>query len=309
MTGSESIMSMLRPESLDINIDDSASLKVVPISEARRAHQERSHTLSYALQSTLDLKTIIEQFVLGIKAEVPCDCVAYSHSDDRISINIGKAERHSFSYRLTIEEEYLGDIVFSRRSKFSDAEVLELEDLLCLLLFPLRNSLQYHRAVKAALHDPLTGVSNRAALTPALQRDIEMAKRYTTSFSLLALDLDFFKAINDNFGHIGGDILLKAFTDTLAECVRDTDVIFRTGGEEFVVLLARADTEGAILLADRIRKQVESLVCEHKGMKLNTTVSIGVASYVSGDSELSLLEKADEALYRAKGEGRNRVCI
>lgn len=300
---------MLRTETIEITLNDANALLVVPSRSLQGSQKERSLRLSLNLQASLDIEKIIAQFTAGLQAEVPCDSVTYQHADNDLDITIGHAQTHRFHYRLSIKDEYLGELTCSRKQKFNSDEVEQLEAVLCLLLFPLRNALKYHHAVKASLLDPLTGVSNRAALPPALRRDIEIAKRHSLSFSILALDLDHFKGVNDAHGHAAGDALLRAFADTVTECVRDADVVFRTGGEEFIVLLSRTDTQGAILLADRIRKTVEALVCDRKNETLKTSVSIGVATYISGDNDESLLEKADEALYRAKNEGRNRVCI
>ncbi len=265
--------------------------------------------LLYSLHKSLDSRNILEEFFEGIQSRVKCDGFSYKHGDKQIVFNFGHISPHQLNYHLTTDQDDLGKITFSRETVFEDQEVLLLEDLLCLLINPLRNAIEHLTALRSALHDPLTGVHNRTALEPALNRDIDLAKRHTSDVSVLLLDLDHFKKVNDTYGHPAGDAVLIAFTNSLQEIVRDSDMVFRFGGEEFIILLSKTDTEGAIKLADRICKTIANLTTHYHEQSIKTTVSIGVASLMPGDTNLSLLEKADQALYRAKHEGRNRVSI
>jgi len=147
--------------------------------------------------------------------------------------------------------------------------------------------------------DPLTGVCNRRGLDDALATHFAMLDRYEVRFSVVILDLDHFKQINDQRGHLEGDRLLRQVARLLDDSARQTDVVVRYGGEEFVVVLPETDLEGAAIFADRFRAKVET--------EIGITVSGGVASAVDGDTPDSLLERADAALYAAKSAGRNCV--
>ena len=158
--------------------------------------------------------------------------------------------------------------------------------------------------------DPLTQVLNRRALTVRLSSEMERARRYDSVITLLMIDLDHFKNINDTMGHLVGDDALRELAALLAESIRSVDVVARYGGEEFVVVLPETGLQGAVKFAERTRERIEktSFVPAHGGVRI--TASIGVASFPAPDigSVDDLFARADEALYRAKADGRNKVC-
>lgn len=147
--------------------------------------------------------------------------------------------------------------------------------------------------------DPLTGVSNRRALDETLGSMFALMHRYETPFSVLIVDIDHFKKLNDEQGHLYGDRMLTAVAKLLDDTVRDTDVVTRYGGEEFVIVLPQTLMEGACHFSDRLRRRIEG--------ELPLTISMGVATAVDGDNAQTLLARADAALYGAKAAGRNRV--
>ena len=174
------------------------------------------------------------------------------------------------------------------------------------LLYPLRNALLYHRAVQTALIDPLTGVKNRSTLDDAFQRELKLARRHNHDLSVILLDIDHFKQVNDQHGHLYGDQALRAVAQCVQRTIRDSDLLFRFGGEEFMILLSGTGAEGSALLAERIRREVERITPFPDG-KTTLTISLGVTSLRQEDAPESLLERADAALYQAKRSGRNRV--
>jgi diguanylate cyclase len=147
--------------------------------------------------------------------------------------------------------------------------------------------------------DPLTGVSNRRALVETLISMFAMMNRYELPFSIVIVDIDHFKKINDEQGHLYGDSILKSVAKVLDDNVRDTDIVTRYGGEEFVIVMPQTALPGACIFSDRLRQNVEQ--------KLPLTISGGVAAAVDGDNPQTLLARADAALYSAKAAGRNRT--
>jgi len=119
--------------------------------------------------------------------------------------------------------------------------------------------------------------------------------------------MDRFKQINDNYGHIVGDAVLKSFADCIMECMRRSDIFFRYGGEEFTILLRNTKLAGAHFLAERMRKNVEEMDFDYNNIKINISVSIGLAEMQEGDDRTKFIERADALLYKAKESGRNRV--
>jgi len=163
---------------------------------------------------------------------------------------------------------------------------------------------------KLALTDELTYLHNRRAFISSLNKELSRAKRNNEDLSVLMIDIDFFKKINDKYGHHVGDITLQHFSHEATNAIRNEDLIGRLGGEEFAVLLPNTAINSAADLAERLRKTIEDAYIEFDGQKISFTVSIGVA--VLDDENMTsttLLNNADQALYNAKESGRNRVTL
>ncbi|MEO1505714.1 MAG: sensor domain-containing diguanylate cyclase [Pseudomonadota bacterium] len=161
-----------------------------------------------------------------------------------------------------------------------------------------------------ALFDPLTSVRSRRGFRGDAEMQLALSTRYGRNFSLLLLDIDHFKAINDTYGHNVGDEILSALGPRLSETLRDCDFVGRVGGEEFAVALPETDRFSALVCADRICGAVSAVPFETQAGPLSVSISLGAASYDGGDCGLDeLFEAADKALYRAKADGRNCVRI
>ena len=158
---------------------------------------------------------------------------------------------------------------------------------------------------KAAFTDPLTGLSNRRSIHERLVEVFALAKRYQNVFSLIILDIDNFKRINDCHGHLLGDQVLKEIGETLKSWCRESDYCARWGGEEFLVLLSNTGLDGATKMAEKVRQIMEKRNFTEVG---RVTCSFGVAEYTEGISSYNkVLDQADLALYKAKNQGKNRV--
>uniref|UniRef100_UPI00404771C7 diguanylate cyclase n=1 Tax=Aliarcobacter sp. TaxID=2321116 RepID=UPI00404771C7 len=156
-----------------------------------------------------------------------------------------------------------------------------------------------------ASHDKLTGLFNRNKFDEIYSKEIKRAKRYNSELSIILCDIDNFKVVNDTNGHQIGDEVLKEMSQIILENVREQDIVVRWGGEEFLVLLPHTDLKGAITVAEKIRKVVESSLLTK--LELTITSSFGVTQMNQDDSEDSLLSKSDKLLYEAKETGKNRV--
>jgi len=160
-----------------------------------------------------------------------------------------------------------------------------------------------------ALKDPLTGLHNRRGMDYAMSALLGQSQREQTPISVIAIDIDFFKKINDSHGHNGGDVVLKYVAKTLSMCSRSADICCRLGGEEFVLLLPRTDVKLTVQVAERIRLLLEKQEISYGGHIIRLTASLGVATQYGAIDLEQLLKNADRQLYRAKSEGRNRVCV
>jgi diguanylate cyclase (GGDEF)-like protein len=170
----------------------------------------------------------------------------------------------------------------------------------------LRN-LELNEARRAAEHDPLTGTLNRSGFDRRLERHMTRSRQSGEPLSLLMLDLDHFKSLNDTYGHPAGDKVLRSVARTLERQLRVEDLVGRLGGEEFAVMLPRNDPREAARIADRLREAIASKVFVSSGRRFSVTTSIGVTTYRPGEGAHAMLERADKALYRAKEGGRNQV--
>lgn len=261
--------------------------------------------LSNKLHSSLELNSLLTLFKLDITPILNLDDVIYQTPGKSDSID--SKGRHMVSYQLVLHKKNLGEIALIRRSRFTDKEQTFIEKVLLALLSPLSNALDYQQAVNLASQDPLTGVFNRFAMDNMVSREIELSQRNNTPLSMLAIDIDFFKKVNDTYGHAFGDCVLKHLTECVKQCTRTTDAMFRYGGEEFNLLLNNTAMSGAQELAERIRQNIEQTPCICDGQSINITISAGISILNKHDTQASFFKRADDALYQAKSAGRNRV--
>ncbi|UUY08096.1 GGDEF domain-containing protein [Pseudomonas sp. J452] len=275
-----------------------------PVSLAQLRQQ-----LGMQLQTSLEVDRILELFFREVQRLVPLGALSYQLASCDLRLELGERANHSAGYRLSHEGEYLGELVFRRNQRFSEDELGQLESLLASLLFPLRNALLYRAALQTALRDPLTDTGNRIAMNQALQREIDLARRNLQPLSVLMLDIDHFKRINDSHGHITGDEVLKAVAGALKNSLRNIDMVFRYGGEEFMVLLSNTNREAAAMVGERLRMAILELQYLVENRAIDLTISIGCATLLAGESVDSLQRRADNALYVSKREGRNRLSM
>ncbi len=165
----------------------------------------------------------------------------------------------------------------------------------------------YTQTKQLSITDALTNLYNRRYFETSFKREYARAKRYNSDLSIVVVDIDWFKKINDTYGHTCGDYVLRELSWIMAENFRQTDIIFRYGGEEFVVLLTETPCEKAIVPVSRLRAKVEENNFRFKGISLNITISAGISSNKNTSDADEMFENADKALYQAKNDGRN--CI
>ena len=273
------------------------------------APAELQQTLKLAglLQTSLEINSVLNYFLQAAQQVVNFDAAHYSFDEQKLDLKYGKTQRHRCSYRLRLAGEFLGELVFTRRRRFAEQEMEHLENLMGQLIYPLRNAVWYQRALQSAKIDALTGANNRAAMNETLEREVDLAHRNQTAFSMLIFDLDHFKQINDNYGHTTGDEVLRECVNCCNQALRSTDMLFRFGGEEFVVLLPGVNATGASFAAERLRGIIEKHVFNSSQGSVPVTISVGTASLTMKETAKTLIERADKALYLAKDAGRNCV--
>jgi diguanylate cyclase (GGDEF)-like protein len=213
---------------------------------------------------------------------------------------------------LVVHERVLGTLVLGSEQKraFDDSVRPALEVLASHVAVSLSNARMVGRLEELATTDGLTGLLNKRTLIEEAERRLKAADRFGKSVSLLVTDIDHFKRVNDTYGHDVGDVVIKGLGEVLKRVKRDTDVVGRFGGEEFVIVCEQTDEEGAMNLAERIRKELEVTAFQTELGPLSVTCSVGVATFpAAGRSWEALFKATDEALYVSKRGGRNRVTL
>jgi diguanylate cyclase (GGDEF)-like protein len=275
--------------------------------EKLRGLDEIRFHLASTLQTSLDLHETLAAFYQMLQKVIRCSGMEYRLPARDIRLALGTHRTHKANYNLLNGQYAVGEMTFFRGARFNEQELSTLEGLLALLMQPLRNALLYRDALESSLRDSLTGVGNRAALELALQRELKLSQRSRRPLSLLIADMDGFKQINDQLGHSAGDQLLQKVARTIKSALRDTDQVFRYGGEEFVVVLGNTGNTEAVAIAERIRRQIENQELTTENGAVRATISIGVSTSAMDDDRDSLFKRGDTALYQAKRSGRNRV--
>lgn len=267
--------------------------------------------LSRRLSTTLALESQISILAEELQSLVPFDALVYRHSlaNREFVFRTGMGGPHRAEYRLSLEGELYGCLELHRRTRFTSEELEAIEICLSVAICPVRNACRFLTLEQMALTDSLTRIPNRRALDQDLNKTCHLANRHGQAHSLILVDLDHFKAVNDTCGHLAGDQLLQLTADTLRRSLRNSDSVYRYGGEEFAVLLPHTTISSAREVAERIRLAVANLTLDRPAAPLKITASCGVAAYLAGDTPEQWVARADEALYRAKKAGRNQTRV
>jgi diguanylate cyclase (GGDEF)-like protein len=196
----------------------------------------------------------------------------------------------------------------SRRNAFRESELQSLESVADICANSIQNAHYIERVKQLAYLDGLTGIFNRRFFELRIMEEIERARRYGTGMAVIMADIDQFKRLNDEFGHLLGDEVLRQVSSLFHQQLRKIDVVCRYGGEEFAILLTQITTRQAVAIAEKLRRLVESF--QFPGVPRTITISAGVAAFPAhGKTRDEMIGAADSGLYAAKQAGRNRICV
>ena len=257
---------------------------------------------------TLPILAIILMFgIFGLTTRQMLGVLVYSLVAFGVASGV-VAARDEPDYPTVVAAAYVGMVVVVLLSStFLTTRVQSTREHLRRQKAELARALEQIRQL--ATHDDLTGLLNRRAMLDRMQLEQRRSLRSGSPLLIAQLDIDHFKAVNDTHGHAAGDLVLQSFADTVRRNVRDTDVLARWGGEEFVLLLCDTPAADAVALMERLRQAVQAMQVPvaQGGQPITVTVSIGLARHAPADPLAGTLERADRALYAAKAGGRNRV--
>ena len=234
-----------------------------------------------------------------------------------VRILLGKETSYEFSdlkskiiIPLMFDKKLIGGICFYTRQNMDYASFRYFDIMISELLAIFKMKYQYTEKEFMSVLDGLTGLYNRRQFEIGLEQEYNRTKRHPSDFSLAILDIDFFKKVNDTYGHQYGDYVLKTVASLMKQAFRKTDLLYRYGGEELIMIMPETNIEGAIIPVQRLRRMIEEYDFNYNGVKAKVTASIGLTmNYQEFNSPADILKSADEALYKAKESGRNRVVL
>lgn len=289
------------PAAVNISLDEAGLLG--PGSGVNRLR------LAARLYASLDVREVLHGFVQALAHQSAVTGLDYE-APDRLALRAGRKAPHRFSCKLHHGSMSLGTLALFSDFPFTAATVQQLRLLLSeSLAGPLANALRYRAAATGAVHDDLTGCAGAAALLLCTRREVARARRHGGPATLVAVDVDHLRTINDFYGWAAGERVLVRVGRVLEQCSRDSDVAFRLQGGAFVVLLANADLAAGLRVAERIRQALRESPVEFGDEEIRVTVSSGVAALDPTERPECWIERAQMALHQAKESGRDAVAV
>ncbi|WP_286266425.1 GGDEF domain-containing protein [Thalassotalea atypica] len=267
---------------------------------------KRGLQLLEQLQTTLDLKQLLNKFAMEAAKYIDFSGLTFSSDCPDVTVRGSRKGKYERQFELVIENNYLGTLTYAINSSMSSTNYKILKELHQYLLYPIKNAIAYNNALMLAMQDGLTGLGNRRYFDKQLHRAITHSNRQKTDVGLVVCDLNKFKAINDSFGHHIGDNVLIHFANALKSSVRESDSIFRFGGDEFVLLVEDASRESLDIINQRIHQAITN---DPLLMKYQVTCSLGATFLNRADTAISFFERADQALYRRKMNMTHKLSV
>ncbi len=270
-----------------------------------RDHEDnyRKLALSEQLQTSLELNVLLNIFAMEASKHVDFSGLYFKQGDISAAVRGSKAGRKERRYDLKINQKYIGTLTYAINSPISISNNKILKALHQLLIHPINNAIKYQQAMTLAMQDGLTGLGNRRYFDQQLKRAMHHANRQHSKVGMIVCDLNKFKVINDTHGHQIGDEILVLFAQALRLSVRDSDSLFRFGGDEFVILVEDACEKSLEIIEERISLAIQA---DPLLTKYNVSCSLGLTFMNRADNEHSFFERADAMLYRRKKQGASR---
>lgn len=267
---------------------------------------QRKLVLMDQLQSTLELDKILNIFAMEAAKYISFTGLNFTQGEINTSILGSKYGEYERQFQLKLNNQYLGVLTYFINAPISLANNKILEDLHQYLMHPLDNAIKYSNAMALAMQDSLTGLANRRYFDEQLKRAMHHANRQKRQVGLVVADLNKFKVINDTYGHHVGDEILQGFAKALLVSVRDSDSVFRFGGDEFAIIVEDASKESLHVIEMRIQNALKK---DALLAKYGVGCSLGCTFMTRADNEQSFFERADQALYKQKNNQSLSLCV
>lgn len=257
------------------------------------------------LQTSLEIDILLNKFAITAARLVDFSGLKFQSANFKATAKGSRMGKKISKFDLVVENERLGALYYSLNHPLSSADYKILTELHHYLLYPLKNAIAYQSALKLAMQDGLTNLGNRRYFDQQLQRIINKVQRSGGEVGLIIGDLNKFKVINDTYGHATGDLVLTQFAQALTSSVRDSDSVYRFGGDEFAILVEDASKESLALIENRINQAINQ---DPLLTKFNVSCSLGATFMNRSDDAKSFYDRADKALYRRKFNMNHGLC-
>ncbi len=286
------------------------ALEIATAISANKPINRTITALILKLQTTLSINQIIDTFYQSLNNDMAACGVEYDYPLLYTHINHGIKTDSSYSYLVEVDNETWGNIAIYFKEDLSQNEKALLDEYVSALIFPLRNAIQYENAIVVSENESYLGLPNWGLLENQITREAKLALRQKQPLSLVLIDIDRFTTLKNNNSLLFGDIVIRHVYETLQESLRDTDILYRFGYDQFSLILGDTRTSDAKMISERIKSSVsENELLNDKDSKVRLTVSIGVTELQNDDSVESLYARTYNALKLAKNSGRNQVKV
>jgi diguanylate cyclase (GGDEF)-like protein len=269
---------------------------------------DKNQTLTFMtkLQTTLDLDELLNIFAIEVTRFIDFSGLYFKSPKLNKTLRGSRKAKKERRFDLKIADDFIGTLSYGINGPISLTNYKVLEQLHKCLLHPLKNCIAYSSAMQLAMQDALTGLGNRRYFDEQLKRAMHNANRHHSLVGLVLGDLNKFKAINDNYGHVTGDIVLNGFANVLRTCIRDSDSLFRFGGDEFAIIVENANDTALAIIENRIEQALKTNALLSK---YQLGCSVGSTFMNRADNEVSFFERADRNLYSTKMKSATHLSI
>lgn len=268
--------------------------------------QLRQLEFNALLHRKLDLERLFECLLIEGQSFVRFDGLQFHAGDRGTDITLGFTRQHAQRFELKLGQRSLGEVTLMRAKPFTPRDERDSERLVESLIYPLDNALEHHVVLMKAMTDSATGLRNQRALDELLPREIRLVRRVEQPLSIMLISVDHLESISENHGNKVGEKAWQDVAKTLGRRLRESDLIFRTEDDAFCIVLNQTNLDGALVLAERLRQEVDRCV-SYDNVQFVLTASAGVTELSVSDDARELLERTRKALDVARNSGRNQV--
>tara|TARA_R110001583_G_scaffold2083_2_gene15380 strand:- start:5369 stop:6259 length:891 start_codon:yes stop_codon:yes gene_type:complete len=276
------------------------------LKNSANAYVKNHSSLLEQLQTTLDLGKLLDIIAMEAARFINFSGLYFRSQEVSKTLRGSRKAKYERQFELKLNDEFIGTLSYSIDKPIGMIHYKDLQRIHQIIIYPLKNALQYHQAIQLAMQDGLTGLGNRRYFDEQLKRAMHNANRHHTQVGLVLGDLNKFKAINDTYGHSIGDQVLKQFSNILRSCIRDSDSTFRFGGDEFAIIVENASEYALDIIQSRIKNALKTNVLL---AKYQVSCSLGTTFMNRADNEHTFFERADQALYRQKVNMSKRFSV